>query len=187
MNSEEKQALIERCKKISEWRGKYGDFANVMLPAVEAQQIAEIALASLEAEIHSYTFDEDSRTLYTTPPVSEDWKQRAEAAEAKLAGLEKQQPVAWHHYQWRESPKGWDWYLIKSFSAEPKNGDGWKSIPLFTRPAPAVSLAELVPDTVGIHDMDPNSKDIEVVTAIAQCEGWNSCRATILRNIEEAK
>lgn len=50
MNHEEKQALIERCKKISEWRGKFGDFANVMLPAVEAQQIAEIALAALMAE-----------------------------------------------------------------------------------------------------------------------------------------
>jgi hypothetical protein len=50
MKAEEKQALIERCKTISSWREKYGDFANVMLPAVEAQQIAEIALAALTAQ-----------------------------------------------------------------------------------------------------------------------------------------
>ncbi|WP_277973222.1 hypothetical protein [Pantoea agglomerans] len=49
MNAEQKQALIERCEKISQWREKYGDYANVMLPAVEAQQIAQIALAALTA------------------------------------------------------------------------------------------------------------------------------------------
>ena len=30
---------------------------------------SEIALASLEAEIHSYTFEDDSRPLYTAPPA----------------------------------------------------------------------------------------------------------------------
>lgn len=50
MNAEEKQALIERCKTISAWRDKYGDFANVMLPAIEAQEIAKIALAALRAQ-----------------------------------------------------------------------------------------------------------------------------------------
>lgn len=49
MTEEQKQALIEWCGKISEWREKYGDYANVMLPAVEAQQIAQIALATLTA------------------------------------------------------------------------------------------------------------------------------------------
>jgi hypothetical protein len=49
MNAEQKLAMIERCEKISEWREKYGDYANVMLPAVEAQQIAQIALTALTA------------------------------------------------------------------------------------------------------------------------------------------
>lgn len=30
---------------------------------------AKIALASLEAEVHSYTFEEDPQPLYTVPPV----------------------------------------------------------------------------------------------------------------------
>ncbi|MDQ1214548.1 hypothetical protein [Pantoea anthophila] len=104
-----------------------------------------------------------------------NWQQRAEAAEAKLAEMEKQEPVAWHIYQWRDSPKGWDWYLTKSFSSQPKIGDGWKSVPLFTRPAPAINLAKLVPDAERIHNEFDDWR-----------EGWNACRATILRNIEEA-
>lgn len=50
MTNEEKQALIERCKTVSSWREKYGDFANVMLPAIEAKEIAQIALAALTAQ-----------------------------------------------------------------------------------------------------------------------------------------
>ena len=57
MTEEQKQALIERCGKISEWREKYGDYANVMLPAVEAQQIAQIALSALTAQPDSAPCD----------------------------------------------------------------------------------------------------------------------------------
>ena len=35
----------------------------------EASALARIALASLEAEIHSYTFEDDPRQLYTAPPA----------------------------------------------------------------------------------------------------------------------
>jgi len=64
MTEEQKQALIERCGKISEWREKYGDYANVMLPAVEAQQIAQIALAALTAPpiVKPYLPDDCDRT-----------------------------------------------------------------------------------------------------------------------------
>jgi len=44
------QALIYRCKTISKWPEKYGDNANVMLPAHEAHELAKVALASLTAE-----------------------------------------------------------------------------------------------------------------------------------------
>ncbi|UIA85237.1 hypothetical protein LU604_10650 [Erwinia tracheiphila] len=50
MNIEERQALIDRCKTIAAWREKYGDYANVMMPALEAKKIAEIALSSLQAD-----------------------------------------------------------------------------------------------------------------------------------------
>ncbi|EAM3158193.1 hypothetical protein AIQ76_16315 [Salmonella enterica] len=40
----------ERLLKIQQWRETYGAGSNVMLPAEEAEELARIALASLEAE-----------------------------------------------------------------------------------------------------------------------------------------
>lgn len=40
----------ERLLKIQHWRETYGADSNVMLPAEEAEELARIALAALEAE-----------------------------------------------------------------------------------------------------------------------------------------
>ncbi|EAQ2729807.1 hypothetical protein FKD07_22430 [Salmonella enterica] len=40
----------ERLLKIQQWRETYGAGSNVMLPAEEAEELARIALAALEAE-----------------------------------------------------------------------------------------------------------------------------------------
>lgn len=92
------------------------------------------------------------------------WQQRAEAAEAKLAELERQEPVAWHFYQWRESPKGWDWYLTRAFASEPNNSDGWRSVALFTRPAPAAHRVpegwKLVPVEITQEMVDANFEGV---------------------------
>jgi len=95
------------------------------------------------------------------------------------------QPVAWHVYQWRESPKGWDWYLTRAFASEPNNSDGWRSIALFTRPAPAANLADLVPDEM--HPDHPKMRWVGMDELFPKIEGWNDCRAEMLRNIKEAK
>lgn len=48
-------------------------------------------------------------------------------------------------------------------------------IPLYAAPpAPAV------PDAVDYSDLDATSKDREVIEAIAECKGWNACRAAML-------
>lgn len=92
------------------------------------------------------------------------WKQRAESAEAKL---EKQQPMA---YRWESPVNGKICY------------DGIKPLgvisqPLYLRPAPAINLAELVPDEiVAGWPNDP-----------LYVNGFNACIAEIMRNIEEAK
>lgn len=44
----------ERLLKIQHWRETYGADSNVMLPAEEAEELARIALASLEAEPAGY-------------------------------------------------------------------------------------------------------------------------------------
>lgn len=113
---------------------------------------------------------------------------RAEAAEAKLAAREKQKAVGVARMELTIGKEGLRYYQCfvdmrpDLVVAELNTG-----MELFTRPAPSADLVALVPDAAGIHDMDPQSKDVEVVTAIAQCEGWNACRAAMLRNIEEVK
>lgn len=146
MNAEEKQALIERCKTISSWREKYGDFANVMLPAVEAQQIAEIAFAALTAQPVAYTDEEELKVM-------------------------------------RQGTYADMFTPHDSYKSDPQ----W--IPLFTRPAPAVSLAELVPEQVSIRQAIAALENHEYcpTPASGYKAGVNDTITAILRNIEEAK
>lgn len=103
-------------------------------------------------------------------------EQRAEAAEAKLAELEKQEPVVEVSVDGRAA----DDY---TFTINKSLPDGVHE--LFTRPAPAVSLAELVPGEMSFAAaMGAVDDPVEVS---AEVRGWNACRDAILRNIEEAK
>ncbi|EGI6773904.1 molecular chaperone DnaJ [Escherichia coli] len=47
----------ERLLTIKQWRETYGPGSNVVLPAEEAEELAQIALASLEAEPVSQTYN----------------------------------------------------------------------------------------------------------------------------------
>lgn len=67
-----------------------------------------------------------------------DWRERAEAAEAKLQELDKQEPVAWGDLQ---NLKKYGYCAV----FEDKSNVMGEPAELFTRPAPAVNLAELVP------------------------------------------
>ncbi|EJC0565305.1 hypothetical protein MX054_002104 [Enterobacter cloacae] len=51
---------------------------------------------------------------------------------------------------------------------------------LYTAPPAPVS----VPDAVDYSDLDPASKDREIIEAIAECKGWNACRAAMLQGAE---
>ncbi|EFB2194498.1 DUF551 domain-containing protein [Escherichia coli] len=77
----------ERLLTIKQWRETYGPGSNVVLPAEEAEELARIALASLEADPVAYIFkhpagklfwaltDESNKEqpdvipVYATPPV----------------------------------------------------------------------------------------------------------------------
>lgn len=122
-------------------------------------------------------------------------EQRAEAAEAKLAELEKQaseqKPFMYGimtasgdaHFEdfCVSSDPGlledviWEWNNTMADN-EPKN----RVVALFTRPAPAINLAELVPERKPVPESGSSFE-----SAINWCEGFNACRAAILRNIEE--
>ncbi|EAP4671648.1 hypothetical protein JMB88_002910 [Salmonella enterica] len=54
----------ERLLKIQQWRETYGAGSNVMLPAEEAEELARIALASLDAEPVAYIFKHPAGELF---------------------------------------------------------------------------------------------------------------------------
>ena len=54
----------ERLLTIKQWRETYGLGSNVVLPAEEAQELARIALASLEAEPVAYIFKHPAGKLF---------------------------------------------------------------------------------------------------------------------------
>lgn len=111
------------------------------------------------------------------------------AAEAKLAELAKQEPVAMR-YRWApphmKMPDGsqfyGDWKLVAD--AEIANpGKDYERINLYARPAPAADLAELVPE-----EMNPKQASRSYGgEVVGYRDGWNACRAEMLRLIEEAK
>lgn len=63
------------------------------------------------------------------------WQQRAEAAEAKLAELEKQEPAGYAVKRFDNGKFG-SWLNSKGLA---KGDDDYYVVPLFERPAPAVS------------------------------------------------
>ncbi len=54
----------ERLLTIKQWRETYGPDSNVVLPAEEAEELARIALASLEAEPVAYIFKHPAGKLF---------------------------------------------------------------------------------------------------------------------------
>lgn len=91
-------------------------------------------------------------------------REACQKAEAKLAELAKQEPVLFRDSQGCFVSKGKGERLIES---------GEYATPYYLRPAPAADLAELVPAMPSLNN-----------GIVGYNEGWNSCRASILHNIE---
>lgn len=116
-------------------------------------------------------------------------KQRAEAAEAKLAELEKQEPVWWLDVSVELPPETYPGRyrndLPEAYLNCVKTAGG---IPLFARPAPAADLAELVPDAKAIRK---EAGSYAPVYSLQEqqlfIDGATWLSAAILRNIEEAE
>ena len=108
-----------------------------------------------------------------------DLEQRAEAAEAKLA---KQEAI----FQVEASGNHW-------LNAGPVEDSDFTGLPdginlLYARPAPAINLADLVPQKASMADYYENVENPNLIESDeAGIAMWDACRAAMLRNIEEAK
>lgn len=108
---------------------------------------------------------------------------RCDKAEAKLAELQNQKPIGrvdrGHVSDSNEYPDARVVCLHEHV--------GWEAFQdgteLFTRPAPAINLAEMVPDEMTSKQAS-RSYGGEVA---GYRDGFNACRAAIMRNIEGAK
>lgn len=104
---------------------------------------------------------------------ADGWKQHAKAAEAKLAEMKEQK--ADFHVRPVQTEHGRAWVEC--------GADYERGRHFFTRPAPAINLADLVPDEMIV---EPFSRPIESQTILeARADGFNLCRTATLRNIEE--
>lgn len=108
--------------------------------------------------------------MYDIAEAFRGLEQRAEAAEAKLAELEKQEPYGYVVITGSGAKKFSTRHPRLRVTNEPP-------VAVFTRPAPAADLAELVPD------VEPYCNGLWPY-GVKALEDY---RAAILRNIEEAK
>lgn len=131
-----------------------------------------------DAYIHSFNKD-----VMSGSPVQDNcWQQRAEAAEAKLAGLEKQQPYGYVVITGTGAKKFSTRHPRLRVTNEPP-------VAVFTRAPPAADLAEIVPEDLNGKNMSYIADKFQVSISEAQfiLVGFNACRTTILRKIEEVK
>ena len=183
MTNEEKQALIEHAKLwIANAEAMRDELPFGFDGDTEKElSLIKIALAALTAqpddwqqraaaaEVEKAGAEERCRMMFD---AKNHWAGRARTAEAKLAELEKQEPVA--VVARREPTLLWEW------TKQGKSIDRPDGMHLYSRPAPAINLAELVPSKLEEKEGDYQSLRDEK-------RGYNACIDKILRNIEEAK
>lgn len=136
--------------------------ANVCIVAAE-QEIADLnaELSAAEAKLAEVEQQKAQWVAWAKEGCAE-----ADRLKAKLAELEKQEPVGYHRGEARAVFRVWHY------------ADGDICVPVYSRPVPAITLAELVPGERPVTNEKLLCDNIEN-------NGWNLCRAAILRNIEE--
>ncbi|EAS1763759.1 DUF550 domain-containing protein [Salmonella enterica] len=185
----------ERLLKIQQWRETYGAGSNVMLPAEEAEELARIALASLEREQirreHAEWSDAAFGDVGPIGPLKHLSKEALEAA------AEPDDLSEWADMQFLL----WDAQRRASISDEqitqamveklavnkqrewPEPKDGEPRLHIKEQPAPVVPPA-IEPDYKVIKSILPTANPDEYACCIA-ADMWNACRAAMLQGVEQ--
>lgn len=183
--------------------------ANIQLAKYITAASPENILAIAEAfRALEHDLEKECDILIDTAESMRQWKKRAEAAEARLAGLERLKALGWQFEQCENESCdngavvnviGADVHLCAECSRDKKYSRmKINALPKrLTRPAPAINLAELVPDEVlrrleheaghlvhHCHHIDEHSCKVDRRDLLTITE---ACRVAILRNFEEAK
>lgn len=163
---------IEQAFRELEQRAEAAEALNkhMELAVRKAEGVSEALRRKSEAAEAKLAENEKSSGFWGRAAASETI--RANKAEAKLAELERQEPVAFTSpFYWKElNGSG----RVNCWLRNDRRDPDFK-VELFTRPAPAINLAELVP---------PEADGSNLPLA---AYGWNACRAEILRKIEDKK
>ncbi|EMZ6664211.1 hypothetical protein ABEW62_002158 [Salmonella enterica] len=173
----------ERLIKIQQWRETYGPGSNVVLPAEEAEELARIALASLEAQpaIHRW------RRVTSEPYGPYPWHYGDFIGFSKpVDGIEDEyfysappepanaEPVAW---LWSHRKHPSEVSLVRPEDDERAEGahwSGWSCQALYAATPAPVS----VPAAMEMDD------DFDSAFEHGKAVGWNAYRAAMLQGAE---
>lgn len=170
---------IEQAFRELEQRAEAAEALNkhMELAVRKAEGVSEALRRKSEAAEAKLAENEKSSGFWGRAAASETI--RANKAGAKLAELAKQEPVKWPAIPFtfdqlkgmhgKDFARGFNAGWLRKCASVEMMGD------LYTRPAPAADLADLVP---------PEADGSNLPLA---AYGWNACRAAILRKIEDKK
>lgn len=178
--------LVKLAKKATSSEWTTDARGSVVAVDDQANNGFVICAASGGDKLHNSAFISaaNPETILAISEAFRALERRAEAAEAKLAELEKQDPAG---YLVRTQNGALNFSVNKP---RPRKGNS-AAFKVFTRPAPAASLVEL--DNFALYMADESVKAGDYPDGW-QCKASNaaheyaeSCRAAILRNIEKHK
>ncbi|ELN9421047.1 DUF551 domain-containing protein [Enterobacter sp. 22104] len=153
----------ERLLKIQQWRETYGPGSNVVLPAEEAEELARIALASLEAEPVAY-----SLIFRNMDGVLNDYVN----ANTTFSTIEKAQAYGRGGNYVEQNDGSLQW--VSDPSLDPV------VVPLYTAPPAPVS----VPDAYIRDERGRMMLNGKPEPRIGYGGGWNAFRATMLQGAD---
>ncbi|EDW1987247.1 DUF551 domain-containing protein [Salmonella enterica subsp. enterica serovar Rissen] len=186
----------ERLLKIQHWRETYGADSNVMLPAEEAEELARIALASLEAEKGAdpvvFTDERNLHHIARGRETSLIWgKQNQEVGDIPLYRHAQPVPVDKEFI-----PKNLDKALGVVGVALPESKEEFnfqierwiqRLIDRVIRYADEFKEqpVPVVPDEWTIQDAVKFCRETGRQDAGSAMEAWNACRAAMLQGVEQ--
>jgi len=170
--------------QLAEYAEKYGSAGYTNQEVVETAKLLVTTTSQRDewkrrAEAAEAALERESDIHIDTAASMREWRLRAEAAEAKLAELAKNPPIGRVDRGAATDSNEYPDARVVCLHEHV----GWEAFQdgceLFTRPAPAADLAALVPKNVSYLDAPDEPSSLWAM-------GFNDCIAAILRNIKRA-